>query len=94
LIQPARVALFQQAEMIIAASGPALAYLVFCAERTLVLELAPDDEFDPRAWLLSAKLGLRHGILPCAVDGGVMRVELPRLRALLRAFRGAGDDAA
>jgi hypothetical protein len=94
LTQPARVALFQQAEMIIAASGPALAYLVFCAERTLVLELAPDDEFDPRAWLLSAKLGLRHGILPCAVDGGVMRVELPRLRALLRAFRGAGDDAA
>ena len=95
LSHEARVRLFQQAETILGASGPELAYLVFCAEGTQVLEMAPIAGFQPLGWLLSEKLGLVHGVLPCPTILGAQQADLKRTRALLRVMRAAarGTDA-
>jgi hypothetical protein len=93
LTHEARVRLFQQAETIIAASGPELAYLVFCAEGAQVLELAPVAGFQPLGWVLCEKMGLVHGVLPCPTILGAQQADLKRTRALLRVVRGAAKGA-
>ncbi len=81
-----QIALFQDAEYIVAPHGAGLANLMFCQAGTKVLEMSPDAEFRPFFWLLSNKLGLSHGVLPSAThDGtfnGKMRVEPERFRKL------------
>jgi hypothetical protein len=83
--------LFLHASLIVAPSCAALANLVFCAEGTMVLELTPETEVNPRAWLIAEALGLVHGVLPCPPQKGGMMVGLARLRAMLRMLRIAAD---
>jgi hypothetical protein len=83
-----QVAMFQDAEFIVAPHGAGLANLLFCAAGTKVLELSPDCEFRPFFWLISNKLGLSHGVLPSPThDGsfnGRMRVDVDAFRSLFR----------
>jgi hypothetical protein len=60
----AQAASFVGAAWVVAASGPDLAGLAFCGAGTRVLELAPAEQFRPFAWMLSAKIGLLHAVLP------------------------------
>ena len=89
-----RASAFVHADMVIAVSGPALGYLAYCRESTVVIELAPRMAFEPFGWLLSEKLGLVHSVLPCSGNASELQVDVPRLRALMRMLRsvdGAAD---
>jgi hypothetical protein len=84
----AQIALFQEAEFVVAAHGAGLSNLLFCATGTRVIELSPDLEFRPFFLLIGQKLGLPYGVLPCAMTEGhfhsAMQVNIARLRALFR----------
>jgi hypothetical protein len=60
----AQAASFVGAAWVVGASGPDLAGLAFCGAGTRVVELSPPEHFSPFAWMLSAKLGLLHAVLP------------------------------
>jgi hypothetical protein len=60
----AQAAAFVGAAWVVGASGPDLAGLAFCGAGTRVVELAPAERFWPFAWMLSAKIGLLHAVLP------------------------------
>jgi capsular polysaccharide biosynthesis protein len=83
-----QIAMFQDAEFIVAPHGAGLANLLFCASGTKVLELSPDYEFRPFFWLMSNKLGLSHGVLPSPTHDGTfngrMRVDIDAFRNLFR----------
>jgi capsular polysaccharide biosynthesis protein len=83
-----QIAMFQDAEFIVAPHGAGLANLLFCAPGTKVLELSPDSEFRPFFWLISNKLGLSHGVLPSPTHDGTfngrMRVDVDAFRSLFR----------
>ena len=83
-----QIELFRHAAWVIGVHGAATANLVFCPPGTKVIELAPDCGYRPFFALISSKLGLVHGILPCPTsDGGFfgrMNVPVARLRALRR----------
>ena len=83
-----QIALFQDAEFVVAPHGAGLANILFCSQGTKVIELSPDAEFRPFFWLMSNKLGLSHGILPSPThDGsfnGMMRVDMNHFRRLFR----------
>jgi hypothetical protein len=83
-----QIELFRHAAFVIGVHGAALANLVFCPPGTKVIELAPDCGYRPFFALISSKLGLQHGIIPCPTeDGGFfgdVTVPLERLRALRR----------
>ena len=83
-----QIELFRHASFVIGAHGAALANLIFCPPGAKVIELAPESGYRPFFALISSKLELTHGILPCpATDGGFfgnLRVNQERLAALLR----------
>jgi hypothetical protein len=83
-----QIELFRHAAFVIGAHGAALANLIFCPPGAKVIELAPDGGYRQFFALISSKLDLTHGILPCpAIDGGFfgnLRVNQERLAALLR----------
>jgi hypothetical protein len=84
----AQIDLFRHAAWVIGPHGAELGNLLFCAPGTKVLELSPDVDFKQYFSVLSSKLGLLHGVLPCPThDGGFfgdMTVDLERLRILFR----------
>jgi hypothetical protein len=75
-------AAFAGATAIIAAHGPALENLIFCAEGTFVIELSPDTAWRPRYSRLSDQLNLVHAVLPCPVEDGLLRPDPRALRIL------------
>jgi capsular polysaccharide biosynthesis protein len=83
-----QIAMFEDAEFIVAPHGAGLANLLFCAAGTKVLELSPDYEFRPFFWLMSNKLGLSHAVLPSPTHDGTfngrMRVDIDAFRNLFR----------
>jgi hypothetical protein len=83
-----QIDLFRHAAFVIGVHGAALANLVFCPPGTKVIELAPDTGFRPFFSVISGKLGLVHGIIPCPTHNdnffGGLKVPLDRLRALHR----------
>ncbi|MEJ0048075.1 MAG: glycosyltransferase 61 family protein [Rhodospirillales bacterium] len=83
-----QIELFRHAEWVIGPHGAELGNLLFCAPGTRVLELSPDADFRQYFSLMSNKLGLVHGVLPCPTDHrgffGDMTVDIPKLRALFR----------
>jgi hypothetical protein len=80
--------LFQDAEFVVAPHGAGLANLLYCRPGTRVLEISPDAEFRPFFWIMSEKLGLSHGVLPCPTDDGSfigrMIVDMNQFRGLFR----------
>jgi hypothetical protein len=84
----AQIELFRHASCVIGAHGAALANLVFCPPGTRVIELAPASGYRQFFSLISSKLGLTHGILPCpSADSGffsALQVDREKLAALLR----------
>jgi len=83
ICDPPTPAAFAAATAIIAAHGPALDNLIFCAEDTFVIELTPDSAWRPRYSRLSDQLNLVHAVLPCPVENGLLRVDPDALRILL-----------
>jgi hypothetical protein len=75
---------FRRAAFIIAPHGRVLDYLLFCAAGTRVIELAPETGWDPRTAILAGKLDLVHAVLPCKLEDGLPRLELPALAMLQR----------
>jgi len=61
--------LFQEAAYVVGAHGGGLSNLVFSNPGVKVLELMPDDEFNPRFWTLANKLGHIYGFTGCKVTG-------------------------
>ena len=86
-----QVALFLQAETIVAAPGGNLTNMIFCPPGARVLDIVPRSVFQPLNWLLAEKCGLIYGVMPCwpqeNAGDGALRVELARFRSLLRALR-------
>jgi len=82
-----QIAVFAAADFIVAPHGAHLALLLFCQAGTRVVELAPDTEFDPAFWHISAKLGLHHAVLKCAVEAGDLIVDHDDFRALYKVMR-------
>jgi hypothetical protein len=84
----AQIALFAEAELLVASHGPVLANLLFAQAGTKVLEIAPDESFRPYYWRLAGKLGLAYAVLPTPTTGrgldGALRVSAERLRSLYR----------
>jgi hypothetical protein len=76
-------AAFAAATAIIAAHGPALENLIFCAEGTFVIELTPDTAWRPRYSRLSDQLNLVHAVLPCPAKNGLLHPDPQALRILL-----------
>jgi len=60
-----QMAAFAKAAWVVAATGPDLAGLAFCAAGTRVIELADAARFVPSAWLVAGKIGLNPAVLPC-----------------------------
>jgi len=83
-----QIALFRDADHVVAAHGPALTNLLYCAPGTRVLELMPNPEYRSAFADISDKLGLAHAVLPCDTDNGQfvgnMRVDVGAMRRLLR----------
>lgn len=84
----AQMALFQEAVIVVAPHGPALANLIFAPPGLKVIEISPDAEFRPYYWRLAAKLGLSYAVLPCPTTDGTfgtpIRINGDRLGALFR----------
>jgi hypothetical protein len=84
----AQIELFRHAAWVIGPHGAELGNLLFCQPGTKVLELSPDLDFKQYFSVMSSKLGLLHGVLPCPThDGGFfgdMTVDMEKLRALFR----------
>ena len=87
LTASAQIALFRNAELVVAGHGAAMANLMFCPEGTQVVELSPACEYRPFFNELCGKLGLGHAVLPCPTDHGgffgQMTVDRKRLARLL-----------
>jgi len=83
-----QIAMYRDADYVVAGHGAALGNLIYCAPGTRVLEISPDREYRSCYPELSDKLGLVHAVLPCPTDdgefGGDMTVDIPALRRLLR----------
>jgi hypothetical protein len=83
-----QIAMFRDADYVVAGHGAALTNLIYCAPGTRVLELSPDQEYRSCYPELSDKLGLVHAVLPCPTDDegfyGAMSVELAAFRRLLK----------
>lgn len=77
----AAVALAAHAGWIVGRTGQVP--LVFCRGGTRIIELCDEAGFVQDDWVLSAKLGLRHAILPCAERGGMLVPDAARLARLL-----------
>ena len=82
-----QVQMFQRAEFIVGTHGAGLANLLFCEPGTKVIEFMPEVEMRPFFWLISEKLGLRHGMQFCrGVDGvgfqASIQVDIDKLRRL------------
>jgi hypothetical protein len=82
----AGVALAARAGWIVGRTGQVP--LVFCQAGTRVIELCDKAGFVQDDWVLSAKLGLLHAVLPCAAVGGVL---VPDPDKLLRLVGLMGD---
>lgn len=83
-----QILMFQSAEFVVACHGAGLTNLLYCEPGTKVIEFMPTVEMRPFFWLISQKLGLRHGMQFCsAVDGddfqAAIRVDIGTLRRLL-----------
>ena len=82
-----QVLMFQNAEFVVGAHGAGLTNLLFCEPGTRVIEFMPTVEMRPFFWLISEKLGLRHGMQFCSGVGGrdfnaPIRVDIEKLAAL------------
>ena len=77
----AGVALAAQAGWIIGRTGHVP--LVFCQPGTRIIELCDQAGFVQEDWVLSAKLGLRHAILPCAMAGNELVADPAKLARVL-----------
>ena len=82
---------FSRAAWVVAPHGAELGNLLFCQPGTRVLELSPDVDYKPYFSYVCNKLGLTHGVLPCATRdgtfGGDMDVDMGKLVALYRMMR-------
>ncbi|MDR3400922.1 MAG: glycosyltransferase family 61 protein [Chthoniobacter sp.] len=92
-----QVALFANAEAIVAAHGASMANLVFCAPRTKVIEIFDPEYVNPCYWGVAQQVDLDYGYLlgegeftgvvqNMARVGDDIRVSLPRLESLLSLF--------
>lgn len=83
----AQMAVFSQAEFVIAPHGADLSNLLFCPAGTRVIELSPDAQFRFFFAQIADKLGLSHAVLPCpTLDGGFdsdLHVDPARLLRLI-----------
>ena len=84
-----QILLFQSAQFVIGAHGAGLSNLLFCEPGTKVIEFMPSVELRPFFWLISAKLGLVHGMQFCAPVGARtfqsdLIVDIDKLQALFR----------
>jgi hypothetical protein len=83
-----QIAMFRDADYVVAGHGAALSNLIYCAPGTRVLEMSPDLEYRSCYPELSDKLGLVHAVLPCPTDDhgfyGAMSVDLAALGRLLK----------
>lgn len=84
----AQVALYAGAASIAAPHGAGLAGIIYCAPGTRVIEFSPEEDFLANYAVLSSKLGLIHGVVPCPTKDGrfssPMRVNPAKFRAVLR----------
>jgi hypothetical protein len=84
----ARIRVFQEAEIVVAAHGAELANLLFSPPGTRVIELMPDDQCRPAFWSIANKLGHVHAMLGCPTDDGSfdgrLMVDPRRLAAIYR----------
>jgi hypothetical protein len=58
--------------------------LLFCPAGTRVVEFCNAAVFGGEAWLMAAKLGMMHGVLPCTARNGVLSADAEKLSALLQ----------
>jgi len=58
-----QVAIFREAEIIVAVHGAALAHLVFCRPGTKVIELLPRNHLQPCFWTIGQMMDLDHSIV-------------------------------
>ncbi len=82
---------FSRAAWVVAPHGAELGNLLFCQPGTRVLELSPEIDYKPYFSYVCNKLGLTHGVLPCATRdgtfGGDMEVDMGKFVALYRMMR-------
>lgn len=93
-----QVALFANAEAIVAAHGASMANLVFCAPQTKVIEIFEPEYVNPCYWGVAQQVGLDYGYLlgeggftgvvqNMARVGDDIRVSVDRLEQLLALFQ-------
>lgn len=93
-----QIRLFRSAAFVVGPHGAGLANLLFCDAGTKVIEFMPSIEFRPFFWLISAKLGLVHGIQFCPTSAeqgfqGALGVDVGKLLALVRRVDAASASA-
>ena len=90
-----QIALFNNADFIVAPHGAGLSNLLFARAGTKVLEISPAQEFRPFFWLLSEKLGLVYSLLSCKMldneFSSKFDVDAGRLSAAIQMLDGFSD---
>jgi capsular polysaccharide biosynthesis protein len=86
--------LFQRAEFVIGVHGAGFGNLIFSPPGTKVIDMMPDVEARPFAWLLAAKLGQSCGVLRCRSlhkrFNSPVEVDVNRLIDLMELLRESG----
>jgi hypothetical protein len=89
LTLPDLIQAMHQASFVAVASAAARGCTLFCEPGTKILEFVTGAAFDPSLSMLSDKLGLPHGVLPCRPSAsGAHHADIAHLGALLRIMLG------
>ena len=77
-----QVGLIAEASHVVARRGAAP--LAFCGRGTRVIEISDEAAFDVQDWMLCAKLGVMHGVVPCKARGDLLLPDHDKVSSLLR----------